>query len=159
MQQKIFYYHFHWLDGWFVFNTVLTILIGCKMFVCPCVFLFVQTYIILALVLLSDLLWIYKHCARLQAVLINDEGIKIDHNNLLKWSDIAYAEETDILCGFKKRRIISLVAKENIDYQYNFLQKHNCFPPFSVPLYGILTPDDETQLREIIAKKVKFKAL
>lgn len=157
--KKVFYYHFDWLDGWFVFNSVLTIIIAYCALTCPCVFSYVQSYVIISVVILSDLLWIYKHCFRLQAVVIDDKSIKIDHNKPLKWQDIDYAEEKDILCCFKKRHIISLEPKENIEYRYNYLQKHNCFPPFSVPLYGILKPEDEEEIRKIITKKVKVKTL
>ena len=159
MQEKVFYYHFDWLNGWFIFNAVLTIVTAYGCFACLCVFWYVQTYIIIAAVVLSDVLWLYKHVARLQAVLVNDDGIQIDHTQLLRWKDVAYAEEKDIRCCCRKCRIISLVPREGIDYKYNFLQKHNCFPPFSVPLYGILKREDEIDLQKIIADHVKYKKL
>ena len=72
---------------------------------------------------------------------------------------IRQAEEKDVMCCFRMRRVISLIPKEGIQYRYNYLQKHNCFPPFSVPMYGILTPEDETELWKLINSKIEIKKL
>ena len=157
MKDKIFYYHFNWLNGWFVLNAVLIIMFAYCAIACPCVLMFSQTPILLGVLFFSIGFWVYKYICRHQAVLITDSGIKIDHTQMLRWKDVAAAEKCDILCCFKKRRIISLVPKDGIDYHYNYLQKHNCFPPFSVPLYCILTPEDEAELEKMIASKVKIK--
>ena len=51
---------------------------------------------------------------------------------------------------------ILLKPKENIEYRYNWLQKHNCcFGPFAIPLYGILTPEDEEEIMKLVAGKIK----
>lgn len=53
-----------------------------------------------------------------------------------------------------------MIPKEGIDYKYNFLQKHNGeFTPFSVPLYGILSKEDEEKIVEVIAEKTFLKRL
>ena len=62
-------------------------------------------------------------------------------------------------CG-KERRVIVLLPKKGLDYKYSFLQKHNGeFTPFCLPLYGILTPEDEEKVFRIVAEKVGLKAL
>lgn len=49
---------------------------------------------------------------------------------------------------------MTLVPKDGISYRYNFLQKHNGdFTPFAIPLYGLLSPEDEKEIAEIVAEK------
>ena len=89
---------------------------------------------------------------------VTDESITIDHNAPLKWRDIAAAEIREIYCCLQKRKILVLLPKEGIDYQYNWLQKHNAgFTAFSIPLYGILTPEDERELTEIVTDKIGLR--
>lgn len=103
-------------------------------------------------------LWVYKNLWRQKAVVITDNDIKIDHTNLLPWKDIQNAEiQTVLLCG-GEMNILSLIPKKNIQYHYNYLQRHNgAFGTFPVPLYGILTPDDEREIIQIVKKHVKIK--
>ena len=76
------------------------------------------------------------------------------------WKDIEIAEERMVTCCGKKRRVIVLIPKKGIDYKYNFLQKHNGdFTPFCLPLYGLLTPEDEEKVFRIVTHKVGLKAL
>ena len=92
--------------------------------------------------------------------MITPESIKIDHCNPLNWKDIRFAEERIVHCMGMRRKVIVLVPVDNLDYKYNFLQKHNGeFTPFSIPLYGILSKDDEDKIRNIVAKKVPLKIL
>ena len=65
-------------------------------------------------------------------------------------------EEKEVRCWFRKYKVIVLNPKKNIDYQYNYLQKHNCgFGAFSIPLYGIVREEDIKEIRDILAKKVR----
>ena len=89
---------------------------------------------------------------------ITDKDITIDHNAPLAWKDIAYAEETIVKCCGKNRKVLSLVARDGIDYKYNWLQNHNPFPAFSIPLYGIISKEDEEKITKIIDKKVGIKS-
>lgn len=100
-------------------------------------------------------LWFYKYmCDNVMAV-ITDESIKIDHTNPIKWDDIAYAEEKIVDCCSSEKKIISLVPHDGINYKYNWLQKHNAgFTAFSIPLYGIISPQDEEKICKIIDKKL-----
>lgn len=103
-------------------------------------------------------LWVYKNLWRQKAVVITDNDIKIDHTNPLPWKDIQNAEiQTVLLCG-GEMKILSLIPKKNIQYHYNYLQRHNgAFGAFPVPLYGILTPVDEREIIQIVKKYVKIK--
>ena len=160
MKEKVFYYNFNWLNGWFVLNVVLFIVLGHCLYTCPCLLCWPQTIILLAVFLFSVAVWAYKYLFKHKMAVITDENITIDHCKPLKWKDIASAEERMVYCCFKHRKILVLVPKENIDYQYNFLQKHNCdFTPFSIPLYGLLTPEDEVEICKIVAKKIKIKKM
>ena len=103
-------------------------------------------------------LWFYKYATDNEMAVITDDSIKIDHNNPLKWDDVAYAEEIMVdCCGLKK--VISLVPHDGIDYKYNWLQRHNAgFTAFSIPLYGIISPEDEEKITKIIEKKIGLKS-
>ena len=114
----------------------------------------------LALLILSLLIWIYKYAAKQVMAVITDDTIKIDHTNPIAWNDIEIAEERIVNCCGKKRRVIILIPKKGIDYKYNSLQKHNGdFTPFCLPLYGLITPEDEEKIFRIVANKVGLKAL
>jgi hypothetical protein len=121
------------------------------------ILLYPQMWIIFGCVFFSWGVWYYKYIHPQTMAVITDESIKIDHTNPIKWKDIAYAEENDVYCCFKKHRVLALIPKENIDYRYNWLQKHNPFPPFSIPLYGLLKKEDEEELVSLVLKKVKLK--
>ena len=63
-------------------------------------------------------------------------------------------EEKDVRCCFRNCRVLTLVPKDGISYRYNFLQKHNGdFTPFAIPMYGLLSPEDEKEIAEIVAEK------
>lgn len=159
MRQKIYYYNFKPLNAWLVFNILITLLIG-SCFVCGTrVWLYPQMYVLCGVVLFSWAVWYYKYIHPQIMAVITDESIKIDHNNPLKWEDIAYAEERDVYCFFKPHRVIALVPHDDIDYKYNLMQKHNPFPAFAIPLYGLLSPQDEAELIALIDKKIGLKHL
>ena len=79
-------------------------------------------------------------------------------SNKLRWSDIASIEEKEVHCCFQKYKVMILKPKADIEYHYNFLQKHNGeFTAFAVPLYGILSKEDEDKIVTIIKEKVGGK--
>ena len=158
MQSKTFYYHFDWLNAWFVLNAVLLIMLIYIGICCPRLYFWPQTQVLIGVLVFSLAMWYFKCIHKHAVAVVTDESIKIDHTKPLYWRDVAYAEEREVWCCLKKRKILVLVPKENIDYKYNFLQKHNGdFTPFSIPLYGVLTPADEKELSEIIYAHVKHK--
>lgn len=160
MKEKTFYYNFEPLNAWFVFNSVALIILVYGMFNCRCLLCcYPQMWIICGVLLFSWAVWFYKYVIKHKVAVITDKDITIDHCRPLKWADIAGAEERIVRCCGKKK-IIVLQPKKDIDYRYNFLQRHNGeFTPFSIPLYGILTPEDEQEITAIVAKKVKLKKL
>lgn len=151
-ERKVFYYHFSKLNLWTVLNVILTA--GLPLYVIAgCVRCF--GYGIVIAVLVSWILWVLFYVVKHPAFVVDDNGIKIDHCDVLPWDAIAGTREETVRCGFKKRRVLVLEPKAGVNYRYNFLQKHNPFPPFSIPLYGILTAADEKAIVEIINERVK----
>lgn len=91
---------------------------------------------------------------------INKDGIKIDHNEMLRWQDIEVAEEK--YTSFLTRRpLIALHLKDGAikNYRLTFMQRlcqHNVFTPFSVPMYA-MRPEDAAEIRAIIKKHAKYQ--
>lgn len=159
MNQKIYYYNFKPLNAWLVFNLVITLLVGSCIFCGANIWLYSQIFVLIGVVLFSWIMWWYKYIHPQIMAVVTDESIKIDHTNPLKWEDVAYAEERDVYCFFKMHRIIALIPHDDIDYKYNWLQLHNPFPAFSIPLYGLLTPKDESELTALVDKKIGLKRI
>ncbi len=158
MEKQIFYYKFDKVNAWLILNLALTITLSYWSFKCVCLLYWIQTQILIGLCVFSWLGWIWKYVLKHQAIMVDEEGIKLDLSDKLKWSDIKSIEEKEVRCCLKKYKVLILHPKENIDYHYNFLQKHNGeFTPFAVPLYGILSEDDEKTVVEIIKQKVGTK--
>ena len=107
MEEKIFYYKFDWLNGWFVLNVVLFIVLGYCFYQCPCLLCWPQTIILLVMFLLSVGVWGYKYLCKHKMAVVTDDNITIDHCNPLKWKDISLAEERDVYCCFKNYNSIS----------------------------------------------------
>ena len=154
---KTFYYNFKAFNLWLLFNIIITVLTGLCFIEGWQIILYPQMWTIIGSVIFSWAMWYYKYVHPQTMAVINDESIKIDHTAPLKWKDISHAKEVDVWCFFRKRHVLSLVPKKNIKYQYNWLQRHNPFPPFSIPLYGLMTPKDEKEIVKSVAKKVKLK--
>lgn len=91
---------------------------------------------------------------------VNKDGIKIDHNQLLRWQDIAVAEEK-YTSYISRRPFMALHLKEGALNKYNltFMQKlckNNIFTPFSIPMYA-MRPEDAAHIRELIKKQAKYE--
>lgn len=157
---EIIYYHFKKNYTWLILN-ILALAALCSCLFCSLSYAFWWEFqILFCLLIFSLLLWIYKYALKQTMAIITDDTIKIDHTNPIAWNDIEIAEERIVNCCGKKRRVIVLIPKKDIDYKYNFLQKHNGeFTPFCLPLYGILTPEDEEKIFRLVAHKVGLKAL
>ncbi|MBR6356426.1 MAG: hypothetical protein IKR92_06200 [Alphaproteobacteria bacterium] len=159
MNKKIYYYNFKPLNAWLVFNVIITLLIGSCLFCGSNIWYYPQVPVLIGVVIFSWIMWWYKYIHPQIMAVITDESIKIDHNNPLKWKDIAYAEECEVYCFFKPHKVIALVPHDGIDYKYNWMQKNNPFPAFSIPLYNLLSPQDEAELTALIDKKIGLKKL
>lgn len=160
MAAKTFYYKFRKFDTLLILNILLAALLAKCLTCFPGMIYWPQVKILIGLVSVSSLIWSWLHFFKHKMAVIDDHGITIDHCRPLAWKDIKSAEEKIVRCCFKKRRIIILHPKENIEYQYNFLQKHNGeFTAFSIPLYGIISKEDAKEITTIIASKVKLARL
>lgn len=158
--QEIIYYHFKKNYVWLILNVLALALLGSCLFKSLSYACWWEFQVLFALLVFSLLIWVYKYAMKQPMAVITDETIKIDHTNPIAWKDIESAEERMVKCCGKERRVIVLLPKKNIDYKYNFLQKHNGdFTAFCLPLYGILTPEDEEKVFRIVADKVGLKAL
>ena len=88
---------------------------------------------------------------------ISEIGIRIDHNELLKWEDIKTAEKIKP-SRFSKRMIIVFKLKENVTYPLSFMQKlctNSPYGAFSIPLYA-MTKEDKERIEQEIEKYVKI---
>ena len=159
--KEIIYYRFKkgfWAWVWLAFD--LVVLAGLfKCLCCPISYLYTWQILTLMIIIGAHLgVWLYKYAAENEMAVINDNDIKIDHNNPVAWKDIAYAEEKMVRCCGKDRKVLSLVPHDGIDYKYNWLQNHNPFPAFSIPLYGIISKEAEAEIIKIVDKKVGIKS-
>ncbi|MBQ8464833.1 MAG: hypothetical protein IJ545_02355 [Alphaproteobacteria bacterium] len=159
-EKTTFYYHFNRLNFWLLLNIVISyLLICCGIKYRYCCY-WTEYYILLALMLISWGLWIYKHLIKQTLAIITDEYIKIDHCHPLYWQYVISAEEKIVRCCFRKFKIIVFNTKPNMEYKYNFLQKHNGdFTPFSLPLYPVVTKDEAQEIKELLKKKTQYIAL
>lgn len=159
-KEKVFYYHFDWVNAWFVFNSAYLITMIYGSVQCPCLLYWWQAQVLWGTCLFSIGVWAWKYLLKHRLAVFDDEGIIIDTCNPLKWDDVEKAEERIVRCCFKKLKIIVLIPKEGIDYKYNFLQRHNGdFTPFSLPLYDVVTKEDAAAMSKLVAKKVKLTKL
>lgn len=159
---EVIYYKFKkgfWCYTWLIFDLVaLGVLFKC--FWCFAPHFYTAQILAMLIIVGAHLgLWLYKYAADNEMAIITDKSIKIDHNNPIAWKDIAYAEEKMVKCCGKERKILSLVPHDGIDYKYSWLQLHNAgFTAFSIPLYGIISKEDEEKIVKIIEKKVGIKS-
>ena len=148
MTQKTYYYHFQTVD-----NSLIAMLLGFVMlcftgFKCPFAW---GVFVVMALI------WIYKKVLNQKAIVITDKDIKIDHCEPLAWKDIKNGEIKEVRLFGRKMKILALYPKKGIKYRYNYLQLHNVtFGPFAIPLYGVLTAEDEKEILKIIKKHIKL---
>ena len=108
--------------------------------------------------IMTLIVWFCKHFLKKPAIVITDNDIKIDFSNPIAWSDIEDAEIKNVrLCG-KNKKTLCLNPKQGISYKYSYLQKNNCcFGPFPIPLYGILSKEDEEEITKLVQEKITLK--
>ena len=149
MNQKKFYYT---SSKWDIFLLIASIELVLLCTICT------ENKLMWFAFLITLAVWICKHFLKNPAVIITDNNIKIDFSHPIAWTDIENAEIKEVrLCG-KNKKILSLNPKQHINYKYSYLQKNNCsFGPFPIPLYGILSQEDEEEIIKIVKEKVKFQ--
>jgi len=161
-KQKIFYYSFNKTNLLFAMTLLLTVMALSILRWCPYIYLLWQMQVFALLVVFFWGVWFLLYVVKHKMLIINDDSIKIDHCNPLKWKDIDHAEIQRVRYCICEKSVIALIPKKKIKYQYNFLQKQlmkrgNGFPAFSIPLYEIVSPADAIEIYNIIAEKIKFK--
>ena len=151
-----FYYSFKKNYVWLILNLLMLILLISCGIKHPACWYWWQLQVLITLFIVTLLMWGYKYMFKHQVAEISEQGIKIDHNHLLKWNDIIAAEYREVDCCLKKLPVISLRVPKHMRYKYNPLQKH-CekigFGAFSLPLYD-MEKEDIHKLSHIIVEKV-----
>ena len=151
-----FYYSFKKNYVWLILNLLMLILLISCGIKHPACWYWWQLQVLITLFIVTLLMWGYKYMFKHQVAEISEQGIKIDHNHLLKWNDIIAAEYREVDCCFKKLPVISLRVPKHMRYKYNPLQKR-CekigFGAFSLPLYD-MEKEDIHKLSHIIVDKV-----
>ena len=160
MKEKTYYYHFKKTDAsfWAMLIALIWAIASCCCCFCCSKYSCCDCYLAWIMFAFATLLWGYKNVLKQKAIVITDKDIKIDHSNPISWKDIKDAEVkvVKMCCGSMK--VLSLIPKKEIKYHYNWLQKHNGdFGAFPIPLYGILSPDDEKEIIQLVEKHVKIK--
>lgn len=149
MKQKIFYYHFKKINICLV-AAILEIALIC--------YVDVNSFLMWSIFVMTMAVWGYKNLIKHPAVIITDKDIKIDYSRPIAWTDIKYATIKNVQLLSETKRVLALIPKENIHYHYSYLQKNNCdFGPFPIPLYGVLTAEDEKEIIRLIEQKIEIK--
>lgn len=157
---KTFYYSPQALKKLIILNVVL-VLISLKLFYCQSLGLInmpIAISIIFTLSFIALIGAIYVTIKPQRLALITEEGITIDHNELLKWEDIEQAVEFKTHYIYSQHAI-ALIRKKGVTHNLTFMQKmckNNEFTPFSIPLYA-MRDDDCDKIIKIIKQKVKYK--
>ena len=157
---KTFYYNPKALKKLIILNIVL-VLLSLKIFYCQSLGLInmpIAISIIFTLSFIALIGAIYVTIKPQRLALITEEGITIDHNELLKWEDIEQAVEFKTHYIYSQHAI-ALIRKKGVTHNLTFMQKmcqNNEFTPFSIPLYA-MKDDDCDEIIKIIKQKVKYK--
>lgn len=117
---------------------------------------FVSLIAIICLVSFSASLYVVLFPQKL--AVLNEDGIKIDHNFMLKWQDIAVAEKKRVP-GLMKREIILLTPKESAPYSLTLMQrlcKNSHYGAFSIPLYAMSAVDGES-IEKAVARYIPLQ--
>ena len=155
MVMSTFYYDNQKLQKLVLFNAVLLSLVIFAGNICPEHMGFISSIAVLCLISFSASLYVVVFPQRL--ALIDEEGIKIDHNAKLKWEEIAKAEHKKVK-GCMNREIITLSVKDGVKYRRRFMQhlsKHSPYGEFSIPLYA-MTEEDKKAVVQELSKYIKI---
>lgn len=153
---KIFYYSRHKLGLYLLFNfglLALAILFTWSIFpdYKPIYFFAITTC---CLSLLSSL---FVFLIRMPLARINEQGIKIDRNNLLPWANIDTVEHLVLNNCFSERCILKITTKNLSDYKMSFMQRiagKSIYGAFSIPLYA-MTEKNAKSIERLIASYLK----
>lgn len=94
-----------------------------------------------------------------RVVLLDEEGIIIDHNVKLKWSDIKKAQKLKVRVCLLKREIIRLEPKKGKGKPWTLMQyisHSSAFGAFSIPLYA-MSEKDAKSIEKLLQKHIKLQ--
>lgn len=146
---EVFYYDRRQLLLWLAFNALLLLMVVLTGQCCPLNLGLISVAAFVCLISFSASLYVVLFPQKLTQ--INHEGIKIDHNALLKWEDIAKAEKV-MVHGLGKREIILFTLKDEGAYRLTLTQKLTRKSPygaFSIPLYAMTASDADKIFNDI----------
>ena len=148
---KEFYYNKKLLRKWAIISLLMLLAVLCVSAKCLELLIWVSIVKFLALSFCLSMFYVYMNPQRLAK--IDDEGITIDHNEKLKWSDIEKKERLKSSC-FCGREFIRFKLKKNAKYKLRFAQKMSAgsiYGAFSIPLYA-MTKEDAALIEKEIDK-------
>ncbi|MBE6443323.1 MAG: hypothetical protein E7020_01485 [Alphaproteobacteria bacterium] len=148
---KIFYYSRHKLGVYLLFNLgllALAILFTWSIFpdYTP------VYYFALGTCTLSILSSLFVFLVRMPLAIIDDNGIKIDRNQQLKWSQIKSVERIIFKHFGFERPILKINPQKIANYKMTLMQKiagNSQFGAFSIPLYA-MTDKNAKQIEKLI---------
>ena len=142
-QQQIFYYSRRKLGYYLLFNLGLMSLALLFTWIIFPEYKLIY-YFALITCSLSILSALISFLAKFSAVTINDDGIKIDHNKLLKWSQIKKVEKICTAKHLFAKEFLKITPQKITGYKMSFMQAlntHSGFGAFSIPLYAMEEKD------------------
>ena len=159
MKELRVYYDFKTNYVWLILNIMgIMFLMKCAAKIPLCSYWWEWRILMLTLVI-TLLLWGYKYLFKHVLAQTSPEGLKIDHNEILKWEDITSLEPKNVRLGLRRLPVITIKTRPAMRYKYNFLQKR-CekigFGAFSLPLYDADNKEIET-LVKVIKKRANLK--
>ena len=93
----------------------------------------------------------------MKLAVLNDESIKIDHNEPLLWSQIKTIEKEGVVCFGVDRSIIKLIPTKLSNYHKSLMQRitdSSRFGMFSIPLYA-MDKKSAQEITKLIEEHVK----
>ena len=154
-QKQIFYYSRRKLGYYLLFNLGLMIL---ALLFTWSIFPKYEPVYYFALITccISILSALFVFLIRFSVVTTTDEGIKIDHNNLLKWSQIKKIEKITMDEYLFAKEFLKITPQKINHYKMSFMQilnRHSRFGPFSVPLYA-MEEKDAKKVEKLIKERI-----
>lgn len=154
---KEFYYNKKMLLRWAICSFIL---FGVSFLVSSNMTAFAALVCIVRLLALSFCLGMVYVCVKPHRLArIDEEGITIDSNVKLKWSDIEKVEHLKCKC-FCRRDFMRFKLKKSAKYQLRIMQKISAmskYGAFSIPLYA-MTSNDAIAIEQEIMKHLTLKS-
>jgi hypothetical protein len=98
-------------------------------------------------------------CTRLPVAKLDEVGIKIDHNQILPWSQIQHVDKISERCWLITKDFLKIEPQPLTGYKMTFMQKLSAqsrFGAFSIPLYA-MDEHSALQIEKLIAHYVDIQ--